>query len=229
MTDPSLIRFLELLVRELGAADARVELGGRDPIDPRIVFRIAPSGGRVVVVFDEPPKERPAVESRLEAMLGSLFGNAEHALGAPPSQTPPEIAGRRLNDELERLRERVGANGAVVFDLASPVIWGVSMGERANADTVLESTIVQVRDARAELRPSHTTRLRLANRMECLARPFAGLYVIAVVFEKLESELTALGALLHAMPIVERLVIALPPVDPPPEGAKVVRLPGRLR
>src|SRR3954469_11489450 len=104
MTDPGLLRFLELVVRELSAADARVELGGRDPDDPRLVFRMAPSGGRVVVVFDSPPEDRPAVERRLEALIGPLLGPNDHGLSSvSPPRTPPDIAGRRLDDELGRL------------------------------------------------------------------------------------------------------------------------------
>jgi hypothetical protein len=230
MMDPSLLRFLELLVREFSAVDARVELGGRDPEDPRLVFRTAPHGGRVVVVFESPPEDRAAIEQRLEALIGPLFGAVEHAVAAlGPARTPPDIAGRRLDDELGRLAERAGASGAVVFDLASPVVWGASRTHAGDVEQLLDRLIDKVREAHAELRPNHTSRLPLADGAECLVRPFAGLYVIGLAFEGAVSEPVALGALLHAMPIVERLVLALPPVDPPPGGAKVMRMPARLR
>jgi hypothetical protein len=230
MTDPGLLRFLELVVRELSAADARVELGGRDPEDPRLVFRMAPSGGRVVVVFDSPPPDRDAVERRLEALIGPLLGPNEHGLASvSPPRTPPDIAGRRLDDELGRLAERAGASGAIVFDLASPVVWGASRSSSEDREKLFDDIIVGVRDAHAELRPNHTARLRVNESLECLARPFAGLYVVALAFEGALSEPTALGAILHAMPLIERFVLALPPVDPPPGGAKVVRMPPRLR
>lgn len=228
--DPSLSRFLDLVVRELGAIDARIELGGKDPDDPRLVFRTSASGARVVAVFAEPPENRAVIEARLAALGDTFFGLTEHAADlVPPSRTPPDIAGRRLDDELTRLIERTGAVGAMVFDLASPVVWGASRDAGARFESLMEATIVGVRAAQGELRPSHSTRLTLRPDLECIARPFAGLYVVAMVFQGALSEPTALGALLHAMPTIERLVMALPPIDPSPGGAKVVRLPTRLR
>jgi len=230
MTDPGLLRFLELVVRELSASDARLELGGRDPADSGLLFCVAPSGVRVVVVCGSPPPDRAAVESRLGTMVATLFGSAEHGFGAPMStRTPPDIAGRRLDDELGRLSERAGAAGALVFDLASPVLWGASRSGAGDPEKLFDDIIVRVREAHSELRQGHTARLRVNDSVECLARPFAGLYVVALAFEGAVSEPVALGAILHAMPMIERFVLALPPVDPPPGGAKVVRMPPRLR
>jgi hypothetical protein len=229
MVDPGLLRFLELVVRELSASDARIELGGRDPVDPHVVFRVAASGGRVVVVFDEPPVNRAAVEERLAALVDTLGGTSEHAASLASTRTPPDVAGRRLDDELERLSERAGASGAIVFDLASPIVWGASRSPSQNRERLYQAVIDCVREAHSELRQQHTSRLRVNNATECLARPFAGLYYIALAFDGDISEPTALGALVHAMPMVERLVLALPPIDPPPGGAKIVRMPARLR
>lgn len=227
MVDAGLLRFLELVVRELSASDARVELGGRDPVDPHVVFRLAANGGRIVVVFDEPPADRAAVEARLASLVDTLYGAPEHAASLASARTPPDVAGRRLDDELERLSERAGASGAVVFDLASPIVWGASRSR--DHEKLYQSVIDCVREAHSELRQQHTSRLRVNAATECLARPFAGLYYIALAFDGDISEPTALGALVHAMPMVERLVLALPPIDPPPGGAKIVRMPARLR
>src|SRR5262245_15126711 len=90
MLDAGLLRFLELVVRELGALDARVELGGKDPEDPRLVFRPTPAGARVVAVFGTPPEDRAGLEARLDALIGPLFGSVESSVaGAAPSRTPP--------------------------------------------------------------------------------------------------------------------------------------------
>ena len=230
MTDPGLLRFLEIVVRELEAADARVEIGGKDPTDPRFVSRLAPNGSRVVAVFDTAPEQPALVENRLDALVQSFFSTAENAVhNVPPSRTPPDIAGRRLDDELTRLSERAAAQGAVVFDLASPVLWGASHTTSTEIDRLLETAILRVRDAHAELRHSHTLRLPLGDSAECIARPFAGLYVVALVFAGPVSEPVAVGALVHAMPLIERFVLALPPVDPGPGGGKVMRMPSRLR
>jgi hypothetical protein len=58
-----------------------------------------------------------------------------------------------------------------------------------------------------------------------VARSFASIYILVLVFDDQFSELHAEAALLHALPVVERLVLALPPVEPPPKGGRVVKLP----
>ena len=229
MADPGLLRFLELVVRELSASDARVEFGGRAPEDPRLVFRNAPNGGRVVAVFEAPPADRARIEERLDTLVETLYGGAEYPGSPASSRTPPDIAGRRLDDELESVSERAGAIGALVFDLASPVVWGAAPTRAKDREKLYQNVIDSVREQHAELRQHHTARLRVNDALECLARPFAGLYIVALAFDTEISEPVALGALLHAMPMIERLVLALPPVDPPPGGAKIVRMPARLR
>ena len=52
---------------------------------------------------------------------------------------------------------------------------------------------------------------------------FASIYVLALTFSAPLSEPIALGAVLHAVGVIEKLVLALPPVDPD-SGAKVIRL-----
>jgi hypothetical protein len=49
-----------------------------------------------------------------------------------------------------------------------------------------------------------------------LARSFAGIYLIVLVFEETFDELRGERALTDAMPRIERLVLALPPRDPAP-------------
>ncbi len=53
-----------------------------------------------------------------------------------------------------------------------------------------------------------------------LARAFANIYRLLLVFEGPFSELHAEAALVHALPHIERLVLALPPVEPPPRGER---------
>ena len=59
-----------------------------------------------------------------------------------------------------------------------------------------------------------------------LAHSFASIYLLVLVYEETFDELRAERALLDAMPRVERLVLALPPLDPPPpyEGAGAVAM-----
>jgi len=50
---------------------------------------------------------------------------------------------------------------------------------------------------------------------------------VVLVFDHSFSELHAEGALVRALPRLERMVLSLPPIEPPPRGAKVVKLPLR--
>jgi hypothetical protein len=58
-----------------------------------------------------------------------------------------------------------------------------------------------------------------------MARSFANIYLLAVVFDADFSELHVESAIVHALPAVEQLLFALPPVDPPPKGARVLSFP----
>lgn len=57
------------------------------------------------------------------------------------------------------------------------------------------------------------------------ARSFAGIYILVAYFPGAFSELRVEGAALHALPLIERHVLGLPPVDPNPPGGRVVKLP----
>lgn len=56
------------------------------------------------------------------------------------------------------------------------------------------------------------------------ARGFAQIYLLALVYDGAYSELHAEGPAVRALPHIETLVLALPPVDPPPRSAKVIPL-----
>src|SRR5262249_34982212 len=97
------------------------------------------------------------------------------------------------------------------------------------ANQALERIMRELREERGEeLRQSHghTVRLTLGSGQEVLARPFASIYVLVLSFNAPVSEPIALGAVLHAAGVIERLVLALPPIDPSP-GAKVIRFLSR--
>lgn len=57
------------------------------------------------------------------------------------------------------------------------------------------------------------------------SRSFAGIYILIAYFPGAFSELRVEGAALHALPLIERHVLGLPPIDPNPPGGKVVKLP----
>ena len=58
-----------------------------------------------------------------------------------------------------------------------------------------------------------------------ITHSFAGIYLLVVVFDGGFDELRAERAILEALPRVERLVLALPPLDPSPStGAGVIAM-----
>jgi len=232
--DARLERLLGLVKQELGANDARIELGGEPPNDDRLVAAtLGEPAFRIVAVFSAPVVDRAAAESRLSALVSGFGDTVEQSVASLAGLSLPQDSARaRLDAELTHLATRSGAVRAVVFDLSSPVIWGASLLDElaapaANRD--LELRVSELRADRAEeLRSAygHVVRLTLADGTDCLARAFAGIYVLSLTFRDALSEPVAVGALLHAADAVERLVLALPPIEPPP-GGKVIRLPRR--
>ncbi len=63
----------------------------------------------------------------------------------------------------------------------------------------------------------------------CWARSFAAIYVVILIFEGPFDELLVKRAVTQALPTIERLVAALPPLDPEPPTAGVAALRGRRR
>jgi hypothetical protein len=65
-----------------------------------------------------------------------------------------------------------------------------------------------------------------------VARSFAAIYVLILVFDKAFDMIRAERALREGLPVVERLVLALPPMDPEPgptAGVIAIRRPRRRR
>ncbi len=87
--------------------------------------------------------------------------------------------------------------------------------------------LYQVRKAlRAQNRDESSFRkLYHSETLGYFARSFAGIYILVAYFPGAFSELRVEGAALHALPLIERHVLGLPPVDPSPPGGRVVKLP----
>lgn len=62
-----------------------------------------------------------------------------------------------------------------------------------------------------------------------VVRSFAGIYALVIVFDALFDEIRIERALRDSLPRIERLVLALPPLDPDPVPAGVVALRPRRR
>lgn len=289
-----ILRLLDVVCRELGADDARAEVGGREPTDPKLVFCNLPGAWRLVAVFSEEPADRSALTERLSALAEAFSSTSP--IAEEWLSVSHEICARRLDDELAVLSDRAGAVGAVVIDTQSPVIWGSSDRRRPdedveraleisaalteaeaggvdpislveqepeNARAALDRAGVEPRLAivllreleriRAEPETGRASWRRHFRRYEAmaavrgaahesarlgstsaevvrrsswafLAKPFASIYSLVLVFEQGWSELHAQAAVVRALPAIERLVLALPPVEPPPRPGKVLRL-----
>jgi hypothetical protein len=78
-------------------------------------------------------------------------------------------------------------------------------------------------------RGGHLNRSLVEDEFACVARSFAAIYVLVVVFQGPFDELRAKHSISQALPVIESLVLALPPRDPPPSvaGAKAMRRPIR--
>ncbi len=283
-------RLLDVVRRELGADDARAEVGGRDPSDDEVWAPLAP-GWRVVAVFDEPPDDPKSKRERLEILLGP-FEDIARRVEMPIGGLGPAKQ-RVLDEELDVLAERAGARAAVVFDERSPVLWGSSSPRAGGWDLEamelarklareasgagldpaawlaegapepsdlkaagIDETLAQRWSHRFQRLHELSPHWRLpewrealqiataigAAREECregrapervsaneetwgvFARGFAQIYLLALVYDGPFSELHAEGPLVRALPHIESLVLALPPVDPPPKAAKVIAL-----
>jgi hypothetical protein len=147
--DQAWLKLLDLICHKLGADDARVEIGGKAPEDPRLIWSALDDGRRLVVVYREAVGARDEAAQRLANLLDSFRETL-----AIPAEPPPRSAStlhRELDHALAALAERTGAETVWIIDLQSPVIWGASeprddkldfdaMAHGARADKVLAET-----------------------------------------------------------------------------------------
>jgi hypothetical protein len=251
VSDESLLRLLGLVTRQLDATDARLEIGGEPPQDPTNVWIATGPSRRLVACFDQPPSDRAAVVERLEA-LAEAFHDAAHT-PPPPSVPPASVAQGRLDEQLEGLCTRTDASAALLIDVSSPMLWGVSspaLRALGRVDRLLDAdpdrvehiddderqrwrlAARAVRRVREELGGDATrvTTLRLVERASdfgLLARGLAGVYTLLLVFDAGFSETRAEGAVRRARQHLENLIGGLPPIEPSgggPGGGKVVLL-----
>lgn len=116
--------------------------------------------------------------------------------------------------------------------LLSAQVWALERATQALRDHV--SAAERLLSARAAFEVRAAERARPGERtalhgtgIGLMARPFANIYRLVSVFDGAFSELHVESAMLQAVPTVEQLLFALPPVDPPPKAGRVLRLPTR--
>jgi len=115
-----------------------------------------------------------------------------------PAPTPPEDA---LAQAVARLRERFDDNPAA-----------------ARRDLVAARAIAWARTPGRAAGVSHEPDLGVH------MRHFSGIYRLVLGFDGPFSDLVADPITRRALPVIERLVAELPPLEPPPEGGRVVML-----
>jgi hypothetical protein len=131
--DKEWLKLLELACLKLSARDARIELGGEDPTDERLVFCGLDEVRRLVVVFDEPPSDRSAAAEKL-SVLAESFQETLAAYAEPQPLRSPMALQRELDLTLAQLAERTGAETIWIIDVQSPVLWGSSEAHPKDLD-----------------------------------------------------------------------------------------------
>jgi hypothetical protein len=245
-----LARFLALVRRELGAQEASI-IGADEPgvalapDEEEREVRCSLADGRTVVArFDDPPADRDAKKRHLEMLTSTFDAVVEEAPRGSRSRAPAAIS---LQDELRGLCERASAANALVIDANSPVVWGAAHprgvvpdaskgskpppGDTGPPSAAATASLHALRAVRALVESAGLRKGKRVRHVErsgevlFLAHSFAGIYLLLLVFPAPFDELRAERAMLESIQRVERLVLALPPFDPPPDmGAGVVAI-----
>jgi hypothetical protein len=233
VSDDTPARFVSLVMRELGAVDVIFREADDPPADG-VVSAPLPDGRFVEVELATLPDDTEALSRRLEMLVGAFEGLTQSL--PQRRREPPAVL---LKKELRTLVKRSRGVGATVIDARSPVVWasagpdddGESDAGKASAD-LRERAIGELRglpQMGALHRGGHLALSLREDTFGYVVRSFAGIYVVCVIFDHAFDEIRAERALRESLPRVERLVLALPPLDPEPVPAGVVALRPRRR
>jgi hypothetical protein len=130
----ALVRFLELVQRELQADDVRFEVAVQPPSEPLV--HTLESGFRIVVVGARAPADADERKRRLEVLADAFTETLEAAAAQAPTPHMPatSLANHALDETLASLARVAHAFAAIVVDERSPVIWGSSLAPRGAED-----------------------------------------------------------------------------------------------
>jgi hypothetical protein len=224
---------------------------GDDPAGNLLELRCRLADGRTVIArFGAPPPDRDAKLRRLEILTATFDSVVDEVLHGRRARPPVATS---LHDELLALCARAAAVNVIIIDANSPVVWGAAHPQGVVAQPPLASSpriaeapandegeqaggmavasrraVLAVRalpDLAALRKGKHVRHLERDGEVLFVAHSFASIYVLVVVYEAAFDELRAERAILESLPRIERLVLALPPLDPQPtEGAGAVAL-----
>lgn len=245
-------RFLALVRRELGAEDARVLEADAEAPEGALTLSCRLEDGRsVVATFAAAPTNREAKARRLEMLISTLDTALEEPGHGRRSRPPVTTS---LHDELSALCARAAALNVIVIDANSPVVWGAAHPEGVVAQPPLASSprmaetpandegergggmavasrraVLAARalpDIAALRKGKHLRSVARDAEVPFVAHSFASIYLLVVVYDQPFDELRAERAIVDSLPRIERLVLALPPLNPPPpfEGAGAVAM-----
>lgn len=130
-TMQNLLRFLELVRRELDADDARIEIGGREPSPEDQTLLTVPlaDSQRLVVSWEQAPspEHRANARDRLSALIESFAPSVSRdSIALAPHIVSSKVSTSALDEALGLLARRARAEEAIVIDHASPEVWGSS-------------------------------------------------------------------------------------------------------
>lgn len=209
-----------------------------------------PRGRKLLVVLADPASDRDVLQRRLDVLVTSFRELLEGVADDAAQRVSPA---ERLHDELRELAAAAGAVDALVIDAQSDVVWGAAEADDAEPHVVRPpaEVIPLDRAARGSVAPpaprTHAERAIDRVRAEpvmptlarglatltlhdregdppVLARSFAQIYVLVLVFDAPFDEIRAERAIQARLGPIERLVLALPPLDPTPNvGVRAVR------
>lgn len=220
---------LDLLVETFGDLDAPTPAPGplvRPPIESALDevlddVRAHAHAIRALVIDDSSPviwgtslTPRDGLDVAAARARAELWRKVERA-----GLDPDEVCGRSA-EELEALEETIEPR---LFRELVRAAAGERSRERRLDDMATSRAIDWVR-SRWELEAHDRRLVHREGAVAVAARSFATTYRLLTVHRGTFSELHAEAALAHALPIVEALVLRLPPVDPGHGEGRVVRL-----
>jgi len=243
-------RIEELIRRDIGATSVSVIGPGANLADAAALRVALPRGYELIVEVADEEADREALQRRLDVLVESFRESLDEALRASERPHAAEL----LHAELQALAEAAGASDAVVIDAASQVIWGAATAKDASPRIAKAfAPVIHIdpavrRRATSSLPPPRSRSERVIDAVRALpamaglargatfahadrdadipyaARSLGMIYVLILVFDEPFDQIRAERELQGRVDTIERLVLALPPLEPTPiDGAKAMR------
>jgi hypothetical protein len=223
-----------------------IEADDEVPVFATLLTCRLPDGRSLAVGYSTPPTDIPALERRLSMIVDSFRETlSERPEPSRPSLARllraelvalADRAGARDAAVIDAhspvvwgsaVRGIDGEPTAEVIDLFRPprrAARGKNAGAGGKKEGVFDERTTERAIARVRRLPAMATLPKGGHLAELvsdggfgfIARSFASIYVLVVVFDEPINELRAKRAITKGLPAIERLVLALPPRDPPP-------------